>query len=204
MCDLYTTLRAAYKQPLFAIHQVFHCRVEKRNLAGHLDVWMATIQGTCPVCPGDVPPVPRTFHPIYHWNWNHNYYSQLSYFRALIRITVAVTVIIPFEKNLLPTGIIILRNYLEIGNALPYRKNCFQQLFGSVIPIKSVMDKLAGNLFFLLFFFWRGVLVLLPTHLLHFFFGKNSEFRIIQVKFGNQNWIGKKKITVTEKIAPGN
>ena len=84
----------------------------------------------------------------------------------------------------------MLRNYLEIGNALPYRKNCFQELFGSVIPIKSVMDKLAGNFFFPIpFFFWRGVLVLLPTHLLHLsrisgqnYSGKNSEFRIIQVK----------------------
>ena len=54
---------------------------------------------------------------------------------------------LPFEKKLLPTGIIILRNYLEIGNALPYRKNGFQELFGSVIPIKSVMDKVAGNFF---------------------------------------------------------
>ena len=42
---------------------------------------------------------------------------------------------IPFEKKILPTGIIILRTYLEIGNALPYRKNCFQELLGSVIPI---------------------------------------------------------------------
>ena len=54
---------------------------------------------------------------------------------------------LPFEKKLLPTGIIILRNYLEIGNALPYRKNCFQELFGSVIPIKSVMAIAAGNFF---------------------------------------------------------
>ena len=64
--------------------------------------------------------------------------------------------VIPFEKKLLPTGIIILRNYLEIGNALPYRKNCFQELFGSVIPIKSVMDKLAGNFFFQSLFFLAG------------------------------------------------
>ena len=47
---------------------------------------------------------------------------------------------VPFEEKILPTGIIILRNYLEIGNGLPYRKNCFQELFGSVIPIKSVMN----------------------------------------------------------------
>ena len=74
--------------------------------------------------------------------------------------------IVPFEKKLLPTGIIILRNYLEIGNALPYRKNGFQELFGSVIPIKSVMDAWAGIFFSNSFFlFWRGVLVLLPTHL---------------------------------------
>ena len=76
---------------------------------------------------------------------------------------------VPFEKKLLPTGIIIQRNYLEIGNALPYRKKCFQELFGSVIPIKSVMDKSVGNFIFHPFFFWRGVLVLLPTHLLHLF-----------------------------------
>ena len=56
--------------------------------------------------------------------------------------------VIPFEKKLLPTGIIILRDYLEIGNALPYRKNYFQELFGSVIPIKSVMDAWAGIFFF--------------------------------------------------------
>ena len=59
---------------------------------------------------------------------------------------------IPFEKKLLPTGIIILGNYLEIGNALPYRKNCSWELFGSVIRIKLVMAIAAGN-----FFFWGGV-----------------------------------------------
>ena len=48
--------------------------------------------------------------------------------------------VVPFEKKLLPTGIMILRNYLEIGNALSYRKNCFRELFGSVIPIKSAMN----------------------------------------------------------------
>ena len=52
------------------------------------------------------------------------------------------------REKLLPTGIIILRNYLEIGNALPYRKNGFQEFFGSVIPIKSVMDAWAGIVFF--------------------------------------------------------
>ena len=64
---------------------------------------------------------------------------------------------LPFEKKLLPTGIIILRNYLEIGNALPYRKNCFQELFGSVIPIKSVMDAWAGIFFLISFFCFGGV-----------------------------------------------
>ena len=52
-------------------------------------------------------------------------------------------------QKLLPTGIIILGNYLEIGNALPYRKNCFQELFRPVIVIKSVMENLAGKVLFL-------------------------------------------------------
>ena len=47
--------------------------------------------------------------------------------------------------------IIILGNYLEIGNALPYQKNCFQELFGPVIVIKSVMENLAGKVLFFLF-----------------------------------------------------
>ena len=55
---------------------------------------------------------------------------------------------VPSVQKLLPTGIFILGNYLEIGNALPYRKNCFQELFGPIILIKSVMENLAGNFFF--------------------------------------------------------
>ena len=42
----------------------------------------------------------------------------------------------------------MLGNYLEIGNALPYRKNGFQELFGLVIVIKSVMENLAGKCLF--------------------------------------------------------
>ena len=42
-----------------------------------------------------------------------------------------------------------LGNSLEIGNALPCRKNCFQELFGPVIVIKSVMESLAGKVLFL-------------------------------------------------------
>ena len=56
---------------------------------------------------------------------------------------------IPSVQKSLPTGIIILGNYLEIGNALPYRKNCFQELFRKVIVIKSVMGNLAGEVPFL-------------------------------------------------------
>ena len=55
---------------------------------------------------------------------------------------------LPSAQKLLPTGIFILGNYLEIGNALPYRKNCFQELFGPVIVIKSVMENLAGKVLF--------------------------------------------------------
>ena len=39
----------------------------------------------------------------------------------------------------------MLGNYLEISNALPYRKNCFQELFGLVIVIELVMENLAGK-----------------------------------------------------------
>ena len=55
---------------------------------------------------------------------------------------------VPSAQKLLPTGIFILGNYLEIGNALPYRKNCFQEIFGPVIVIKSVMENLAGKVLF--------------------------------------------------------
>ena len=53
---------------------------------------------------------------------------------------------VPSVQELLP--IIILGIYLEIGNALPYRKNRFQELFGPVIVIKSVMEHLAGKVLF--------------------------------------------------------
>ena len=55
---------------------------------------------------------------------------------------------VPSAQKISPTGIFILGNYLEIGNALPYRKNCFQELFGPVIVIKSVMENLAGKVLF--------------------------------------------------------
>ena len=58
-------------------------------------------------------------------------------------------------KNGFPTRIIILGNYLEIGNALPYRKNCFQELLGPVIVIKSVMESLAGKV--LSFLCWKSL-----------------------------------------------
>ena len=38
------------------------------------------------------------------------------------------------------TELIPLENYMEIGNGLPNRKNCFGELFGPVMGIKSVMD----------------------------------------------------------------
>ena len=60
-----------------------------------------------------------------------------------------ICAVIPSVQKLLPTGIFILGNYLEIGNALPYRKICFQELFGPVIVIKSVMENLAGKVPFL-------------------------------------------------------
>ena len=40
----------------------------------------------------------------------------------------------------LPTELIPLENYLEIGNGLPNRKNCFGELFEPVMGIKSVMN----------------------------------------------------------------
>ena len=58
------------------------------------------------------------------------------------------------RKKLLPTGIMILGNYWEIGNALSYRKNCFQELFGPEIAIKSVMENLAAKV---LFWFVLGI-----------------------------------------------
>ena len=72
-------------------------------------------------------------------------------------------------------------------------KNCFQELFGSVIPIKSVMDKLAGNFFSNSFFFAIASCITkrFALHLLRAlprtirgqnYSGKNSEIGIIQVK----------------------
>ena len=81
--------------------------------------------------------------------------------------------IVPSAQKLLPTGIFILGNYLEIGNALPYRKNCFQELFGPVIVIKSVMENLAGKVLF--FVCARDKFI--GNHS-----GKNSEFGIKSVK----------------------
>ena len=67
------------------------------------------------------------------------------HFRVLDDRSSARRLHLPSVQKLLPTGIFILGNYFEIGNALPYRKNCFQELFGPVIVIKSVMENLAGK-----------------------------------------------------------
>ena len=97
---------------------------------------------------------------------------------------------------------------MEIGNALPYRKKSSQELFGSVIPIKSVMAIAAGN------FFWGGFSALRPSppsnggqsviraractlsrenSLFRYkirgqnYSGKKMEIGVIQVKIGIQN-----------------
>ena len=44
------------------------------------------------------------------------------------------------DEGKLPTEITVLENYLEIGNGLPNRKNCFGEVFGPVMGIKSVMN----------------------------------------------------------------
>ena len=42
---------------------------------------------------------------------------------------------IPSQQGKLPTELIPLENYLEIGNGLPNRKNCFGALFGPVMEL---------------------------------------------------------------------
>ena len=39
------------------------------------------------------------------------------------------------KQGKLPTELIPLENYLEIGNGLPNRKNCFGELFGPVMEL---------------------------------------------------------------------
>ena len=88
---------------------------------------------------------------------------------------------------------------MEIGNALPYRKNGFQKLFGSVIPIKSVMDAWAGIFCFLIPFFvlagCSGFAAHPPPEFgIPNYSGKNSEIRI-----GSE----KKKLPLPKKLLPG-
>ena len=80
---------------------------------------------------------PLKLNPTFrHPNWGPENIRQ----NHPLETTLSRTPDLPSAQKLLPTGIIFLGNYLEIGNALPYRKNCFQELFGPVIVIKSVME----------------------------------------------------------------
>ena len=138
-----------------------------------------------------------------------SYQSFLSFFGGCPKF--------PFFDNLAKkartpknTVIIILGNYLEIGNALPYRKNCFQELFGPVIAIKSVRENLAGKVFFLFVPEKPGKAPPLSAQLSlasglvlaqAFFWGFSG---IIPVKNSERGIKSVKQITVTGKIAAGN
>ena len=106
---------------------------------------------------------------------------------------------LPSAQKLSPTGIIYLGNYLEIGNAFPYRKNCFQELFGPIIVIESAMESLAGKVLFCL----SEKLGKAPplSAQLH---SRDTFSGIIPVKKRSSDLDRQKKITVTGKIAARN